>query len=179
MPLVPDRSQTVLPVTPGTGHAMVITGSVMTRPADTTAYASGDLVANSTTAGSVVPIPFASAVFAGGEVTRIERVRIKTSSTSVTNAQFRVHLYNASPVPVNGDNGAWSTPVGSYIGAFDVTVDRAFSDGAEGAGVPLVGNAITFMIPTGTTLYALIEARAAYTPTSAGTFTVLLELYRC
>ena len=29
-----------------------------TRPGDTTPYASGDLVANSTTAGSVVPLTF-------------------------------------------------------------------------------------------------------------------------
>ena len=31
----------------------ILTSNVITRPADTTAYASGDLVANSTTAGSV------------------------------------------------------------------------------------------------------------------------------
>jgi hypothetical protein len=34
------------------GHALA--SASFTRPADTTAYASGDLVANSTTAGSVV-----------------------------------------------------------------------------------------------------------------------------
>lgn len=170
-----DRSATIQTFVPGSGFAQVITGTVMTRPANTTVYASGQLVANSTTAGSVVPISFAGVVTAAGEVGRIYRVRIKTSSTSVTLAQFRVHFYNATVVPVNGDGAAWSTPVGSYIGACDVTVDRAFSDGAEGAGVPLIGTSMHYKIPSGTTLYALLEARAAYVPTSAGTFTLILE----
>lgn len=155
----------------------VLSGTV-TRPADTTAYASGDLVANSTTAGSVTAITIANAVLAAGGGGRIERVRVRKTGTSLTNASFRVHFYSATPTVTNGDNAAWLSPVTSYIGAFDVTVDRAFSNGAEGAGVPLVGNAMTFMIPSGTSIFALIEARGAYTPANAEVFTVMLESYR-
>ena len=49
--------------------------------------------------------------------------------------------------------------------------------GAEGAGVPLSGSGIVAKLGT-STLYALVEARGAYTPTSAGTFTLIAEGYR-
>ncbi len=155
-----------------------IASAQFTRPADTTAYASGDLVANSTTAGSVVPVSLASAVREAGGVSRCDRIRLRKSGTSTTNASFRVHLYSASPSVTNGDNGAWLTSVTNYIGAFDVTMDRVFTNGAAGAGVPQNGQAMEFTITSGTTLFALVEARAAYTPVSGEVFTVIAELYR-
>lgn len=148
---------------------------MFTRPADTTPYASGDLVANSVTAGSVVPLAF-SMVGRGGYV---KRVRVKKSGTGVTNAAFRLHLYTASPVPANGDNGAWSTTkAANYLGSVDVTVDKAFTDGAVGVGSPTVGAEVPFnlaALPSGRTLYGLLEARGAYTPASGETFDVSLE----
>lgn len=161
----------------GSQFATVVTSNTITRPNDTTAYAVGDLIANSATAGSVTPFSWTSA--ATGSVVEIGRIRIKKSSTSVTNASFRVHLYNATPgTPANGDNGAWSTSMSAYIGAFDITVDRAFTDGSEGAGVPLVGSSILCKIASGTTLYGLLEARAAYTPAAQETFSIIVEAKR-
>ena len=152
-------------------HAVV--AAVFTRPADTTAYASGDLVANSTTAGSVVPMEFKFATKGQGIASRVRRARIVTSSTSVTNASFRLHLFCASPTVANGDNGAFSTSLAAkYIGQVDITVGQAFTDGAFGAAT----TDMLFQTLSGTSLYGLIEARAAYTPTSGGTFTVALEM---
>lgn len=148
-----------------------------TRPADTTAYAVGDLVANSTTAGSVVPLSWTAARTSGGNFF-VRRARLYTSSTSITNSNFRLHLYTSSPVPVNGDNAAWSTPVSGWVGALDITVNEAFSDGAAGVGVPNNGSEIGVALSSGTTLYGLVEARAAYTPTSAEVITVALEVYQ-
>jgi hypothetical protein len=65
--------------------------------------------------------------------------------------------------------------VADYIGAFDITVDRAFTDGAAGVGLPVVGTEMSVKLASGTTIRGLLEARAAYTPTSAGTFTVTLD----
>jgi len=150
--------------------------ATVTRPADTTAYASGDLVANSTTAGSVTPMQFTVALWAGG-TGMIRRCRIRKTGTSITNASFRLHLYNASPTPANGDNGAFSTnQAANYVGALDVTMGQAFTDGASGNGVPLVGSEINFDLPSGTVLFGLLEARAAYTPASGEVFTVDLEV---
>jgi hypothetical protein len=143
------------------------------RPADTTTYASGDLVANNTTAGSVVPLEFdvSRAAGLGG---MLRRVRIRKSSTGVTGASFRVHFYSESPTVTNGDNGAWLTnQVANYIGSFDVTVDKVFSDGSAGNGLPTIGSEINF---TSDTIYALVEARGAYAPGSAETITVSPEV---
>lgn len=146
-----------------------------TRPADTTAYASGDLVANSTTAGSVVPLTFTIRPEARGSM--IRRVRIKKSGTSVSSASFRVHFYETGTITcANGDNGAWSTnSMATYVGAMDVTVDRAFTDGAFGLGAPITGSEINYDIGT---IWALIEARGAYTPASGEVFTVEIEVIR-
>jgi hypothetical protein len=160
------------------GSATVAIGTSFTRPADTTAYVSGDLVANSTTAGSVTVLSFANSARTSGGSGMIRRVRLRKSGTSVTNTSFRLHLFNASPATVtNGDNGAFSVSGSAdYIGAFDITIDRAFTDGAVGVGAPVSGGEVNFKLPSGTTIYGYIEARAAYTPTSGETFAPTLEI---
>lgn len=164
------------------GKSVRAAASLMTRPSDTTAYASGDLVANSTTAASVTPLSF-TAARANDTTGVIRRAKIRKSGTSVTNAQFRLHLYAADPSAstgiTNGDNGAWLTKEASYLGAIDITVDRVFSDFSTGNGVPINGSEITFAPASGTqTVYGLLEARAAYTPGNAETFLVTLEVFQ-
>ena len=53
------------------------------RPNDTTAYASGDLVANATSAGAVTPLAFALGGNAMPGGTRITRVRLQKSGTTL------------------------------------------------------------------------------------------------
>jgi len=158
-----------------TGAVKLITAT-FTRPADTTAYAAGDLVANSTTAGSVVAMSFANAARAAGKGGKIVGARLAKSGTGLTNASFRLHLFTSVPGTItNGDNSALSTSgVADYIGALDVVVDRAFTDGAFGrSGAPLSGNFLEYVGAT-TTLYGLLEARGAYTPASGEVFTVTI-----
>lgn len=162
--------------TTSSGIAFVARAS-FTRPADTTAYASGDLVADSTTAGSVAPLQFLTATPVGG-VGRIDAVRLRKTGTSVTNASFRVHFFNAAPTPSSGDNAALATTGAAlYVGAMDVIVDRAFTDGACGRGTP-VSTAPILLTTNNTTLFALVEARAAYTPASGEVLEFVLEGYR-
>lgn len=157
--------------------ASIITGATMTRPANTTAYAFGNLVANSVTAGSVVPIAIAAAKV-NNQLGTILRCRLLKSGTTITNAIFRLHLYSTSPTVSNGDGAAWlSNNSANYIGSMDVTIDKAMSDGAIGNGVPSLGSTIAFTPSSGSqNIYCLIEARAAYTPTSAEIFTPILEI---
>jgi hypothetical protein len=150
-----------------------------TRPSDTTAYASGDLVANSTTAGSVVAVEIRHIGNKPAGTAIIRRATVRKTGTSTTNAAFRVHLYRTSTITcANGDNGAWSTnQVANYIGAFDVTSMRAFTDGAYGAGAPLTGSESMVKLDAATqSVWALVEARGAYTPTSAEVFTIGVDL---
>lgn len=157
------------------GKADVASGN-FTRPNDTTAYASGDLVANSTTAGSVTPISLTVAR-ANDATGMIRRVRLNKSGTGTTNASFRVHFYRTSPTLTNGDNGVWLSTVAGYLGACDVTIDKVFSDAAKGTGAPLVGSEINFLPTSGArTIFALVEARGAYTPAAQEVFTVEVEV---
>ncbi len=108
--------------------------------------------------------------------TRITRVRLAKSGTTATNASFRVHLYASSPTPANGDGGAWSTnQATNYLGAIDVPSMKAFTDGCCDVGAAVAGSEFLLRLPAGTTIYALIEARAAYTPAAGEVFTLTLE----
>ena len=154
----------------------VLPTAAFSRPADTTAYASGDLVANSTTAGSVTPLTVTVARIAAGSG-MIRRVRVRKTGTGVTNASFRVHFYRTSPTVTNGDNGVFlSNQSANYMAACDVSSMIAFSDGAAGNGSPNIGSEINFKLPSGTDIFALIEARGAYTPVSGETFTLEVEV---
>ncbi|MCA3700825.1 MAG: hypothetical protein IOB84_13715 [Brevundimonas sp.] len=143
-----------------------------TRPADTTAYASGDLVANSTTAGSVASVLLEPGVAAGGQ-RLVRRVRLRKSTTVLTDALFRVHLYaGAAPTFANGDNAAWSTNgFDRYLGSVDVLMDRAFTDGAMGLASP----AMDIQYDGSLDLRAVVEARAVYGPGNAEVFGVDAE----
>ncbi len=158
--------------------AIVSATASMTRPADTLAYGIGDLVANSTTAGSVTPFTFAVSRVTNGLVSIIGG-KLEKSTTSVTSAFFRLHLYQTSPTVTNGDNAAWLSIKAGYLGALDITVDRAFSDGASGIGVPVIGSEIIAIPASGTVnIFGLLEARGAYTPGNAETFLPSLRTYR-
>jgi len=148
-----------------------------TRPADVTAYAFGELVANSTTAGSVVPLTIiaARANDISGQV--IRGVLLKSGAV-LTGALFRVHLFNVSPTVTNGDNAVFMPAnLTNWLGALDVTIATAATSGSGGVALPVLGSSIPFVPAAGTqNLFALIEARAAYTPANGEIFTLELEV---
>ena len=144
-----------------------------TRPANTTAYASGDLIANSTTAGDVVAPSIPGWGAAPGSGSFIHRVRVRKSGTSVTTCDVRVHLLRGDPATVtNGDNGALSiSGAADWLGSFDVSITQAFTDGA--AGQVIVSDPVPVrVVGASQTLYAILEARSAYTPASGEVFTI-------
>ena len=113
---------------------------------------------------------------AGAGQTILIRVRLSKTGTSATNANFRVHFYEASPTVANGDNGAWSSDkAANYLGNIDVASMFAFTDGCTGYGAAAAGAEMRMRLTTGKTLYFLIEARAAYTPVANEVFTLYVE----
>ena len=155
----------------------IFTGNTTTRPADTSVYAAGDLVANSITAGSVT-YPTIQVSRYTDQPANLLRMRLRKSGTVLTQGIFRVHLYNAQPTVSNGDNGAWLTgSTANYVGAFDVTMTRAFTDGSIAIGSSAEGaSLITTPVSGQNYLFYLIEARAAYTPISGEVFTPIIEV---
>ncbi len=146
-----------------------------TRPNDTTQYGSGDLIANSTTAGSVSPMTF---VIPYGRGFKLQRVGLLHSATTVTDAQFRIHLYKDSPTCANGDNSAWSTTVSGYLGYVDIDgQNQAFSDDGMAYGV-YVNNSVfapmCILTDVDQKVYGLLEARDTYTPAAQEVFTLTL-----
>jgi hypothetical protein len=133
------------------------------RPSDTTAYAIGDNVSNSTTAGSVTPLSFALS----GERGIVRRVRIRKSTEGTTVSALRLWLFESSPTVGSGDNAAFTQPLAASVGYVDVSVTNSGSDDAVGwtdCDLPVVA----------ATCYGLLQTTAAFTPTSAETFTITL-----
>jgi hypothetical protein len=164
---------------PGTtGELCAVVGASFARPANTTAYASGELVANSTSVPAPMAIPLARI---NGGFGKVARGRLTKSGLVTTNATFRAHFYKTAPTIVGGDGGAYSTNGAlTHIGSmtFDMTGGNAFvfTDGVKVISVPDVGSSIIFDTAGGSqNIYALLEARAAYVPASGETFTLALE----
>jgi hypothetical protein len=151
--------------------------SSFTRPNDTSVYASGDLVANSTAAGSVVALSWTAARFAAGSFV-VLRARLFKSGTSAASAAFRIHLFSAAPTVSNGDNGVFSIATGAadYLGSLDVNSMQAGADGCMGHGAPNIGSQIAVKLNSGQILYGLVEVRGAYTPGAQEVFIVVLEV---
>ena len=144
---------------------MFTTSASFTRPNDTTAYADEDLVANSTTAGSVSPMAFN--VGAGALV---RRVRLLKSVATATNANFTLYLFASSPTVANGDNGAIS-PIAAGLFA-TVALDMTGSIGTDDC---IIFNNLTVPLLCTGTVYGLLKAEAAYTPGALEVFTVALD----
>lgn len=142
-----------------------------TRPADTTAYAANDLVANSVTAGSVTPMTF---LFPSKRNIRIDGVKVQKSGTTAANGNFHLRLYGSSPTCANGDNGAWSTNLASYLGKLDPAIVEAFTDGCAIVASFAEGSDLHVDLGVDRTIYGLLVADAAYTPASGEVFTVTL-----
>jgi hypothetical protein len=155
--------------------AAKVVGETFARPGDTTAYADLDLVANSATNTSVVPIVLNTSRGPGlpGLITRAS---IFKSTTSITLSSFRALFFGTLPVLGTGDNAALSTSAAGYLGRIDIVVDQAFASGgtygAAGVGIP----AANAQVPFYGDIWALIQAKAAYAPGASETFTLILDV---
>ncbi len=174
------------------------------RPADTTAYAAGttaapgaagDLIANSTTAGSVIPLKFRVARSSGqnGGVAYIRGARMyRTGGTAaagqhnITGA-IRLHLFNTNNrVSVaGGDNAAMNaSPVSNWMGYIDL-VAIACAPGLRTSGAvstqvywgspARTGEMLVNLSATQVSIQGLLETRIAFTPISGEIFTVQIE----
>ena len=183
---MPAASLNVLPDAVISNNCEVVISSSFSRPSNTTAYSAGQLVANSTVAASVTPLTFANVVRSAGDCLRVERVRISKTTNSLTNASFKLHLFEVLPVPSVGDGAGFdssgvlqlTTGALNHIGTFSVTMTISGTDGAIGWSASNADLPRTCCPVTGTTLYGLLEATAGYTPVANEVFAVAVEGYR-
>ena len=149
--------------------------STLTRPANTTAYAQNNLIANSTTASQVV-LP----MIAVATQIAIPRIRFYTNvTTGWGGAVIRVRFWALPPVYTNGDGGAYVIASGSAKAAiysgFDVTLTQ-LADGALGETIPNVGNAV--YLGGGYSVYwdMQLTSSSAVTPISGQQFIMTPEI---
>lgn len=147
-------------------HAAV----TITRPANTTAYAAGDVVGD--TGGSAI-LTLSNIGPSGGSVL-VQSVELIFSDSAVISgmAAFRLHFYQASPTAI-ADNAAFDLVSGdraSYRGFVDISAPQDLGSSLF-AQADYPGRLIK-LASASTTLYAELETRGAYTPASASTIEV-------
>jgi hypothetical protein len=150
-----------------------------TRPADTTAYASGDWMSASTSAGAVAQL----ASF-GNSRAQVVRVRVQKSTNNVTTATNSVVLFSADPGAVNDNVASALAYPQPHLQAIVASGTMAVPTGLAFA---VADNVLSLTTPTnvpvgahrslnGTGLYAALIATAAYTPGSQEKFRVDVEV---
>jgi hypothetical protein len=148
--------------------------ATFTRPADTTAYAAGDVVGPVTT--PAMQTLSDCAAFKGGSG-RIIDVMLECNLATITNGSFRIHFFNASHTPA-ADNAALATlhaNADEYQGYCDVVL-VAMGGAGVGRNSGKVESAepslpIHFVCASADDdLFVVIEALAAYTPSSGEVF---------
>lgn len=153
--------------------------STLVRPANTTAYTQGSLIASSTTAGQVVLPSFQLSGIFGTQVA-IPRIRLLTNATTGWGGTtLRVRFWTSQPVYAGGDGTGYSVTTGaarsSIYSGFDVTLAQ-LGDGAIGEAIPNVGAAV--YLASGNLVFwdMQVASAASVTPISGQVFTLTPEV---
>ena len=159
------NSSNPLPV----GGKSVQKSASFTRPADTTAYAANDAVANSTSAPAL--LTFANCANANGGQGYIVKTRLLTNQKTCT-ARFRLSFYHTAPSPVN-DNAPKPMLYANkdkLIGRIDLdpcNTEDATSDAAFALSTALMPYVCA---AADTKIYCILTTLDAFTPASAQQF---------
>lgn len=151
----------------------------LTRPSNTTPYASGDHVCNATSTADAEFLQFA--IPAGVRQFDARKLVVHKSNTANTNAVFRMHIVSAPPTDVVADNDALTAlrldNPAHYLGYFEFTFAATLGDFAFVEAAPAAGGQMTLTPDENTSweddaryVYGVLEARDTYTPASGETF---------
>lgn len=164
------------------GGVTKLVSASKTRPANTTQYASGDVINESDTAGT--GWTFSSVARTTGSSGVIARAQIIDSANQATTLSCELWLFTASPAADN-DNAAFTptdAELADLVGIIPISTARV-GDATSGAGGNLVLDSGEIAVPfvceaSATALYGVLVARNTYTPVSGESFTVVLSIYQ-
>lgn len=148
-----------------------------TRPADTTAYAAGDVVCNSTSAPVIMQFNVASKE--AGALGIIQQAILIDSESVATKPDLELWLFDTT-ITMDNDNAAF-TPTDAelltLVGVIPFLTSTFKVGTASGNSICQVDNlGIPFNTLVGdNTLYGVLVVRNAYVPVSGETFTVRLK----
>lgn len=150
-------------------------GYEITRPANTTAYTAGDVVSDSTTATTPIPLEVSGR---NGGTGYIMRMRLITDQSTCT-AQFRVWVYSVSNMTLAADNAAFTllyANKANRLGSIDLPA-MATGTGTSNSASAMVPSSTTVFAPfpyqcapTDNRLYFVLETRSGFTPASGQKF---------
>ena len=148
------------------------------RPANTTAYIGSAsnpvVVADSTLTSTQDYLKFANAIDTAGGFTQLLRADLKKASPSLTNASFRLWLYNVQPT-VGNDSGVFALASSGLLGYVDF-VNFVSGGSGSNAAISMVSDLNLTLQGANASrdVYAVLTATSAYTPTSAENISVTL-----
>jgi hypothetical protein len=143
----------------------------LTRPADTTAYAAGDAITDSTSSPNDIEFDF-SGIAANGDMLEITKVVIADSG--ITSESLSLRLFDAAVTATN-DNSAFS--VSDSDNNNSVSLITLISKDRAGASTLYDSGAISEFVKLDAaddTLYGLLRTISAFTPISAETFQITI-----
>lgn len=144
-----------------------------TRPSDTTTYAAGDAVNNSTSAPTV--LTFTNIARASGLGGVIESATMSLSTRATLAGVFELWLFDTT-VTMTNDNTAWGISdanLNTAIGCINFSV-RVDGDASSNCIYQATNIGIAYKCTT-TSLFGVLVARNAYVPGNAEVFTIRLK----
>jgi hypothetical protein len=158
---------------------MILTATAtFTRPANTTAYASGDEMSNSATAGDATPLVFSNLTNTRFGTGKILKANIWTNVQGF-NGDVRILLFSQAPT-MSGDNAPYaikSVDAPNFLGFIGWTTSYLSPTGSE-VSINVNATALQVIVSKdqngGNPIYGVLVANGAITPTSGQQFFVEL-----
>lgn len=152
-----------------------------TRPNDTNAYAAGDVVADSTSAATVLTFPLTGVGELGSCI--LQTATLISSANVSTKLEGRLWLFDTAPASYGNDNEAMTLTDAEMRTALQIvqfaTGSWCAGDATSGAGGNALCNAQALWLPINTTkdsnaIFGVLEARNAYVPVAQERFDLRL-----
>jgi hypothetical protein len=153
-----------------------------TRPNDTTAYAAGDVVSNSTSAPTIMIFPRATSQAGGNGI--IQQAILVTSASVATKPDLELWLFDTT-VTMDNDNAAFTPTDAEMLTLVGVirfpTSSFVVGTATAGAGGNAACDVQNLGIPINTkngdnSLYGILVVRNAYVPVAEEVFTVRIKV---
>lgn len=155
-----------------------VLGTVLTRPANTTAYSAGDSISDNATAASVTPQPV-TVSDSNDQPFSITEIELDTNDTGLAaGVSIDIYVYNSDPTLNSGvgagDNAAFSNKRAGFRARFNGTF-TAFSDGGKATCRPVdgAGNIMPLVVMTpetgGKRIWLQYKVQGAFTPSAVST----------
>ncbi len=147
-----------------------------TRPGDTTTYASGDVICNSTS--SPVVLTFANMVQSVGLGGVIQNARMIFAAAPTLKLDADLYLFDTSPT-IQNVNAAWApstSDLGNLVGVISF-FSSTFKSGSSNGIMDIQNLGLAFQCASGSTsLFGILVARNAYVPANGEVFKIRLAV---